>query len=251
MKGCPVMTGIAKLVLVGITLLCLTGCYQDRRYKAIEVYNRGYGEFCAGDYTKAAGYYKWSHSLKPEYSAPLIGLAQCHVEFAKKNFSINNTAAALHDLEQARYWSELAIDADPGNPQTTQARVEVMKLRGEIDAMIKTSKWGTKVQGPSAASLLLEAKTYMEAGAYDEAEVAIKQALAVDPHDVNAHIQAGQFYEKIGKHEQSLQQYEEAYRLDPTHTEALGNITQLGGIAPETQSPPAPKHDAEAEPEIQ
>lgn len=217
------MTGKLKIGLTILTAAALlSGC--SRKYDPVETYNRGYAEYVGGNCTRAIGYYKWALEIKKEYSAPMIGLARCYLEMAIKNFADNNPGAAMHDLEEALYWSNLAVDADPGNPQVTQVRVEILKLRGEIEAAVRTAQWGTKVQGPNAKSLLLMAKTYVDVGAYDEAQVAIRQAIAVDPYNVDVRTQAAKFYEKLGKPELAREQYEEIYRLDQANPEAQGNI---------------------------
>jgi tetratricopeptide (TPR) repeat protein len=224
------MTG--RIRLLGIALLVMvlsSGCVIQRKYKAKDTYERGMTEFYAGNYTTAAGYFKWALELKKEYAGPMIGLAQCQYQFAKENFTKKNTGAALQNLEEGLYWSNQALDANPGNPKVTEVRVQILALKGEIEQVVKKAKWGVNVQGPNPYSLLLMAKTYMEVGAYDEAEVAYKQAIAVAPQNVEARVQAGQFYEKIGKRELALQQYEEAYRIDPNNPDIQIRITQLSG----------------------
>jgi tetratricopeptide (TPR) repeat protein len=200
------------------------GC--ARHYKGTDIYNRGYAEYASGDTTKAIGYYKWALEIRKEYPAPMLGLAQCYLEEAKKNIRLNNTGAAMQDLEEALYWCNLALDADPGNAEVTQTRIKVLSVRGEAENAIKTAKWGARVQGQTSQSLILMARTYIEVGSYDEAETAIKQAIAVDPNNVQAHILAGKFYDKIGKSDKALYHYEEAFRLDPTNKEVEGLITQ-------------------------
>jgi tetratricopeptide (TPR) repeat protein len=217
------MTGKLKIALTILTAVALlSGC--SRKYDPVETYNRGYAEYVGGNCTRAIGYYKWALELKKEYPAPMIGLARCYLEMAIKNFADKNPGAAMHDLEEALYWSNLAVDADQGNPQVTQVRVEILKLRGEIEAAVRTAQWGTKVQGPNAKSLLLMAKTYMDVGAYDEAQVSIRQAIAVDPYNIDVRTQAAKFYEKLGKPDLAREQYEEIYRLDQANPEAKKQI---------------------------
>ncbi len=217
------MTGKLKIALmIPIAAALLSGC--SRTYDPVETYNRGYAEYISGNCTRAIGYYKWALEIKKEYSAPMIGLARCYLEMAIKNFEENNPGAAMHDLEEALYWSNLAVDADPGNPQVTQVRVEILKMRGEIEAAVRTAQWGAKVQGPNAQSLLLMAKTYMEVGAYDEAQVTIRQAIAVDPYNVDVRTQAAKFYEKIGKPDLAREQYEEIYQMDQANPDVLDKL---------------------------
>jgi tetratricopeptide (TPR) repeat protein len=217
------MTGKFKIALtILVTASLLTGC--SRKYDPVETYNRGYAEYVSGNSTRAIGYYKWALELKKEYPAPMIGLARCYHEMAMKNFADGNPGAALQDLEEALYWANLAIDAAPGNAQATQVRVEIMKLRGDVEAAVRTAQWGTRVQGPNAKSLLLMAKTYMDVGAYDEAQVSIRQAIAVDPYNVEVRKEAAGFYEKLGKPDLAREQYEEIYRLDQANQNAQKKI---------------------------
>jgi tetratricopeptide (TPR) repeat protein len=220
-----------KILIFGLIAMLsgLGGC--ARHYKASDIYNRGYAEYMSGDTTKAIGYYKWALEIKKEYAPAMLGLAQCYLEEAKKNLREENTGASMHDLEEALYWCNLATDADPGNAEVTQTRVKILSMRGEVEDAIKTAKWGTRVQGQTSQSLILMARTYIEVGSYDEAEIAIKQAIAVDPNNVQAHILAGKFYEKIGKSDKALYHYEEAFRLDPTNAEVEELITKQSGAA--------------------
>jgi tetratricopeptide (TPR) repeat protein len=219
---------IAVLVLtitIFTAITAFTGC--ARRYNASDIYNRGYAEYVSGNCTSAIGYFKWSLDLQKEYSDPMLGLARCYLEMARRNLTSGDPDAAMHDLEEALYWANLAINADPGNPLVTQIRVQVLNKRGETEEAIKAAQWGTQVQGATAQSLLLVAQTYIDAAAYDEAELALKQAIAVEPGYVQAHLQAGKFYERIGKTDQALFHFEEAYRLDPTNTDAQLKIAEL------------------------
>jgi tetratricopeptide (TPR) repeat protein len=224
------MTGKISLLTVGLLIMILSsGCVLQRKYNAKDIYERGLTEYAAGNYTQAAGDFRWAMDLKKEYSGPMIGLAQCQIRFACENFDKKNTGAALQNLEEGLYWINLAVDADPGNPQVTTVRTQILKMKGEIEQVVRTAQWGVSTQGPNADSLLLMAKTYQEVGSYDEAEVAYKQAIAVAPTSVKARVQAGQFYERIGKRDLALQQYEEAYRLEPTNSDVQEKITQLSG----------------------
>jgi cytochrome c-type biogenesis protein CcmH/NrfG len=74
----------------------------------------------------------------------------------------------------------------------------------------------------------------MEAGSYDEAEVAYRQAIAVAPTNPEVRMKAGEFFEKIGKRDDALSEYEEAYRIDPNNSEVQIRITALGGGIPQS-----------------
>ncbi|MFA5864151.1 MAG: tetratricopeptide repeat protein [Phycisphaerae bacterium] len=228
------MAGKIKLLTTGLIIMVLaSGCVIQRKYNAKDLYERGLTDYYAGNYSTAAGNFKWALDLKKEYSGPMIGLAQCQLHFARESFTKKNVGAALQNLEEGMYWINLAVDADPGNPQVTVVRVEILNLKGEVEQALKTARWGVNVQGPNPASLLLMAKSYTDVGAYDEAEVAYKQAIAVDPKNVDVRVKTGQFYEKIGKRDLALQQYEEAYRLDPNNSDVQIRITALSGSTPE------------------
>ena len=71
------------------------------------------------------------------------------------------------------------------------------------------------------------AKTQLDLGDYDEAEIAYRQALAVAPDDINVQLQSAEFYEKIGKLDQALIHYENAYDLDNYYPNLLMKISRL------------------------
>jgi len=231
------MTGTIKRFAVSLVVMVLSsGCVLQRQYNATEAYDQGMAEYYSGNYTSADQYFKWALDLKKEYGSAMVGRAQCQLQFAKENFASHNTGAALLNLEEALYWANLAVDGDPGNPRSTQVRVDILKLKGQIERGIKTAQWGVNVQGPNADSLLLMAKTYEDAGSYDEAEVAYKQAIAVAPGNVEVRVKAGRFYEKIGKRDLALIQYEEAWQLDPSNEDVQIKISELGGVPSEGQA---------------
>jgi tetratricopeptide (TPR) repeat protein len=218
-------TSIVALLLTVVAIISLSGC--ARRYNAVELYNRGFSEYVSGNCTGAIGLYKWSLKINEEYPDPMIGLAHCYMDSACDNLNNGYPGEAMHDLEEALYWSNLAVNADPGNPIVTQTRMRVLDMRGETEQAIQAGQWGTNVQGDTAQSFLLMARAYIKNGAFDEAELAIKQALAVEPNSVQTHIEAGRFYELVNKPDIALFHYEEVYKLDSTNTDAQLKIAEL------------------------
>lgn len=231
------MAGKVRLLTTALLVVAISGCVLQRKYDAKDIYERGLAEYYAGNYTEAAGHFKWALEIKKEYAGPMIGLAQCHLHFAQENFAKKNTGAALYNLEEAMFQIDKALSADPGNPKVTEVRVEILKMKGEMEQTLRTASWGVNVQGPNPDSLMLLAKTYEDAGAIDEAETAYKQAMAVAPQDARVRIRAARFYEKIGKPSLALQQYEEAYRIEPTNSEVQIKISQLSGGQAEPTTP--------------
>lgn len=60
---------------------------------------------------------------------------------------------------------------------------------------------------------------YLRMQRLDEAEVALRQSLAVDPQFPVAHFRLGQVLEKKGRPEEAVQELKESVRLDPTYPE--------------------------------
>jgi len=58
----------------------------------------------------------------------------------------------------------------------------------------------------------------------------------VAPGNVEVRVKAGRFYEKIGKRDLALIQYEEAWQLDPSNEDVQIKISELGGVPSEGQA---------------
>ncbi len=62
---------------------------------------------------------------------------------------------------------------------------------------------------------------YYKSEKYQEAIESYKQALRIDPNDIEAHNNLGATYGNSGKYEEAIESFKQAIRIDPDYAEAL------------------------------
>jgi len=204
-------------------LLCGCSWTED----PVKIYNRGVTYYNQGDYSSAMGMFKWSLEKRREYSAPMIGLARCHLALARDELARKENIGAFKDLENALYWTNQAIAIDPGNTEPYTTKIDILKVRGQVEQAIATARRATEQAGPSANTLIMLARTYGSLGDYDNAELALKQGLRISPQNVELTVELARLYDKLGRTDLALHYYEQAYRLDRHYPNLLMRIAQL------------------------
>ncbi len=214
-----------RKVIVGALVMVIVGCSEVNNY--VKVYNRGVAAYNNGDYTKAIAMFKLSLEKEREYVPPMIGLARCYLNFAKREMKSNDLSAAIKDLEEALYWINQAIEAGPGNLKAIQTKIDILKVRGKVESAIKTAEWSATVAGPNASTLIMLGETYESIEDYDNAEKSYKQAIAVESENAKPYVKLAQLYEKLGRLEDAFEYYLKAYNIDNYYPGLLMKISKL------------------------
>jgi len=116
--------------LIVFSFIVLAGCSETQ--DPVKVYNRGAQAYNNGDYIEAVGMFKLALQSYREYSLPMIGLAKCHLHFAQDDIQQGNKVAANKDIEEALYWINQAINADPANQDALETKTKILKFRSEL-----------------------------------------------------------------------------------------------------------------------
>lgn len=222
------------LIMVSVAACLAGGCSEIR--DPVKLYNMGVDAYNAKKYSEAMSMFKWSQELHREFSPPMIGLARCHLVLAEQELARSSQLSAFRDLQDALYWSNQAINADPGNLDGFRTKIAVLKAMGRAESAIQTAEWAAKNVGPSAKTMLMLARTYLDLKEQDQAEEALKRGLGIWPEDTELTLELAKLYDKTGRLKQALAYYEQLYRLDPTYDpELLMRIAELKATTPTPQ----------------
>lgn len=148
--------------------------------------NRGYALLQAGDLNGAQRAFARSTSIEPDYAVAFYNLADAHV------------AIGNYELAEALYQQALA--ADRTFEWAYNGLGHVLVLSGEPERGIPVLYAGLQVAEEDAVRSALWANlgwAYSATGSFGEAEIALQQALNLDPRDAAAHCALAQVSEAL------------------------------------------------------
>ena len=85
------------------------------------------------------------------------------------------------------------------------------------------------------------ASEFEQRGDADNALLAYKQAVAMEPGNARPHYELGLFYAKLNRREEAIDHLDQAYRLDPKQAQVADELKRLGAKVPEISSPDDPE----------
>ena len=222
-----------SMLLPAVAALCVAGCTAEPDCHRIRL--EGQRAMLQGDYRAARGLLRRAHELVPEDPANLHDLGDCCLYFARDQFARRNAAAALREVDQAIAYYERAVHVAPGFQAALLGKNIALELKGRYEEAVRLAEWAVEFVGPSARQQLFLAAEMEERGDLDAALLRLRQAVAMEPNNPDAHEALGSLYHRIGRRELAVRHLTRACRLDPGRPGATAMLDDLG-VPP----PPAP-----------
>lgn len=194
-----------------------------------------------GRYSAAQSHFLAAYDMVPESADNLCDLGSCHLEIARGYLQRDDRRSAIREVNESIHYFRRAVQSYPGYEKALAGLNDAQEMRGEFGEALETTKWASRVVGPSARHQLLLANEYEQRGDADNALLAYKQAVVMEPGNPRPHFELGRFYAKLNRTEEAIDHLDQAYRLDPTQTQVADELKRLGAKVPEISSPDDPE----------
>ncbi len=188
---------------------------------------QGLNEYRAGRYTDAVAIFKRAAEKDRERPEASVYIADCYLAMSQERFKDGNVHGALRWCDFAISQYDAAVDAFPGYSRAVQGKADALKLKGKHEAALQTADWAARNSGLQSTKLILKGREYAQESDMDQAQLAFRQAVAVEPDNAAAHAELGLFYLRCGNKADARESLRRAYELDhktPGVTEALAQL---------------------------
>ena len=222
-------------LLPAVMVLCVAGCTTKPDCREIRL--EGQRTMVQGDYRAARGLFRRAHELVPEDAANLQDLGDCCLYFARDQLARRNAAAALREVDRAIAYYQRAINAAPGFQAALLGKNTALELKGRYEEAVRVAEWAVEFVGPSARQQLFLASEMEERGDLDAALLRLRQAVAMEPYNPDAHEALGGLYHRIGRRKLAARHLTRACRLDPGRPGATALLQELRAPPPPAPTP--------------
>lgn len=135
--------------------------------------------------------------------------------------------AAKHDLTRARAEYERSVALEPASTKAAAGVIAIDLAEKKFDAARRRIDQRLETTPHDPADLLLAGRTFAAVGDNEKAEVALKEALQLDPKSMDAYGQLARLYVSENRLADASTQFEELARLQPR---PVAPLTMLGMI---------------------
>jgi tetratricopeptide (TPR) repeat protein len=201
-------------LVLSLAALAVGGC-TDQKTGYRELIDEGIREYEAGRCEDAVTTFGRAAAFDRERPEPSYYTGRCYQAMAEKSFRQGDTTGALTYCDRAVAYYDLAVGAFPGFEEAVRGKAEALKLKGRHAAAREVANWAVYVSGPQARKLILKARLCMASGDMDGAELALQQAVAVEPKNAGAQAELGLFYMRCRNDDKARETLLQAYELDP------------------------------------
>ena len=196
--------------LAGLSVLVGCQVHPSILYRDAVVYYQD------GKLTESIATLQEAHEVRPGDANTCYLLGRCYLDLANEQAEAGRDSAAQRFADKALFYLNSAINAAPGHAPALRAKVAVMRLRGDQAAANETARWIGETLSVSVDTLVAKSQAYAAGGDLDEAMLACKQALALDPDNPKAHEWYGKFLLRVGKQDEGIEHLQRAYQIKPT-----------------------------------
>lgn len=239
------MCRIMNLRRAGLSfvVLCaaLSGCTRPTFNRLMA---EGRDDLRLGSYPDAIAMFKQADRVKPGSPEPAYYMGVCNLRQADERFQRGNLAGALTYCDRALADFDAAVAAHPGFSRAVDGKADALRLKGRNQAAMDLAEWVAANSGPQAFKLTESARLYVQSGDYDNAELAYRKAMKIEPRSAAVFAEAGLFYYRCGNKSRAIHALTQAQRLDPSIRGIGTTLAQLG-VAVEGTSRTVGSGDAE------
>ena len=225
--------------LLAAALACglpgLLGCAPKASFEELRL--EGQQAMIAQEYAVARKFFVLAEERIPKDPVNLHDLGDCCLYFARTRFEERNYPAAMREVDRGIGYYDRAIRSQPGFSAALLGKNIALELKGQFEQAVKVAEWAVEFVGPSARQQIFLAREMEERGDLDAALLRLQQAIAMEPNNPAAHAEIGRFFLRSGMRERAIAHLRKAYALDPTKSDVLNDLAQLGEPDPSRTGP--------------
>jgi len=215
------------LLLLALTAWTVGGCGEPQP-SFDEVFSEGVREKQAGHNVEALAMFQMAAQKDPERPEPSYEMGRCYLGMADGQFVEGDIPGALRYCDRAIAAFDKAIAAFPGYSRAVQGKADALKLRGKHQAALDIANWVAAQSGYQAKKLILKARQLADQGDLDNAQLAYKQAAAVEPDNAMAQAELGLFYMRLHNKPEAIKYLTRAYKLNPGAPGVFAALVEMG-----------------------
>lgn len=232
MRG--LLTTFRRFSLVMAMAVLLTGCGPSYRHLRLQ----GQEAMIGGRYGPARVFFVKADERSPRRIANLYDLGTCSIMLARERFEQKNHAAAMREVDEAIGYFTQALDVNPGHQPSIEGLNTALELKGQFDEALAKAEWAARFVGPSAKHYVFLASELEERGDLDGALLRYRQAVSIEPTNVDAHIAFAKFLLRNNNEPAAIHHLQAAYRLNPLDQWVLDELAARGAVPALTAEKP-------------
>jgi len=229
-------TVIAGWVLAAGSIMLSVGCgpsyYQLRR--------EGQSAMRQSDFALARTYFEHADRKHANHVDNVFDLAQCSLALARRQSDEGHAAAALREIDRAVGYYGRVVHVQPGHRAALKGMNTALELKGRYREALLQAQWAADNVGPGAEEQVWLALEHEERGDYDAALRQFRQAVAMEPRNIDAHLAFAAFLLRHGNDRAAIAHYQTAYQLDPSDRRAAEVLIARHALPPMTMAAPSP-----------
>jgi tetratricopeptide (TPR) repeat protein len=203
-----------RVLIVAAIVLWAGGCAATMNEDRARDYSQdGLYLFQRGKYRDARESFEAALALKPDDSALLYNVGECHDR-------LGNTAKAEQCYRQC-------LQQAPNLAECRHALVVLLVRTGRRPDAVQLVQGWLASAPKLAAAYVEDGWLHHQAGDLPKAQGRLQQALEIEPHNVRALTEMGLVYEAMKRPDRALTLYERALDSDPTQVELTDRVNFL------------------------